>query len=272
MHRASFARPQRWSRRTHSLTLRTTLKNWLARHGTTGRRTHGPRGTTRLRSRRNRAWRRSFIHRSRPRLGNDHSRRGRLRWASYSRGRCRTRRRWRRLGRCRGCGRWRSGWCGCHGWRRRCWWTRRSRYWRHRSHCRLLHRRRNHCRPRGWRWRSWRGYGNRRNWRRRCRLRGRRRRNRRPGRNRGRWRTNGRSRSRSRFLLLGNRFQHIPGARDVRQIDLGLDFFFAAQWARRSRSRRLPFSRAADVGSHFFRFMLLKRTGMGLLLRHPDER
>jgi hypothetical protein len=57
----------------------------------------------------------------------------------------------------------------------------------------------------------------------------------------------------------------------VRQIDLGLDFFFAAQWARGTGGRRLRFGRAADVGSHFFRFMLLERTGMGLLLRHPDD-
>jgi hypothetical protein len=57
----------------------------------------------------------------------------------------------------------------------------------------------------------------------------------------------------------------------VRQINLGLDFFFAAQWARGTGGRRLRFGRAADVGSHFFRFMLLERTGMGLLLRHPDD-
>ena len=74
------------------------------------------------------------------------------------------------------------------------------------------------------------------------------------------------------FLLLRNRLQHISGPGDVRQIDLGLDFFFAAQWARRARRRRLRFGRAADVGPYFFSFMLLERTGMGLLLRHPDER
>jgi hypothetical protein len=42
----------------------------------------------------------------------------------------------------------------------------------------------------------------------------------------------------------------------VRQIDLGSDFFFAAQWARAAPGR-LPFSRAADVGSHFFCFVVL---------------
>jgi hypothetical protein len=57
----------------------------------------------------------------------------------------------------------------------------------------------------------------------------------------------------------------------MRQINLGLDFFFAAQRARGPR-RRLRFGRAADVGPYFFRFMLLERTGMGLLLRHSDDR
>jgi len=66
--------------------------------------------------------------------------------------------------------------------------------------------------------------------------------------------------------------QHISRPGDVRQIDFGLDFFFAAQRARGTRRRRLRFGRAAEVDPHFFRFMLLERTGMGLLLRHPDER
>jgi hypothetical protein len=58
----------------------------------------------------------------------------------------------------------------------------------------------------------------------------------------------------------------------VRQIDLGLDFFFAANRARGPGRRRLRFGRAAEVHSHFFRFMLFERTGMGLLLSHPDQR
>jgi hypothetical protein len=44
----------------------------------------------------------------------------------------------------------------------------------------------------------------------------------------------------------------------VRQIDLGLDFFFTAQRARGTRRRRLGFGRAANVGPHFFSFMLLE--------------
>jgi hypothetical protein len=58
----------------------------------------------------------------------------------------------------------------------------------------------------------------------------------------------------------------------MRQVNLGPDFFLATQRARRPGRRRLRLGRTADVGPYFFRFMLLKRTGMGLLLRHPDDR
>jgi hypothetical protein len=77
-------------------------------------------------------------------------------------------------------------------------------------------------------------------------------------------------RRRNRFLLLSNGSQHISGTGDVGQINLGLDFFFAAQWTRRLRAGRRRFGRAAQVDPHFFRFVILDRTGMGLLLRHPD--
>jgi hypothetical protein len=79
-------------------------------------------------------------------------------------------------------------------------------------------------------------------------------------------------RRRDRFLLLCDGFQHVSGPGDVRQVDLGFDFFFAAQRTRGPGRRRLRFGRAADVGPYFFCFMLLERTGMGLLLRHSDER
>jgi hypothetical protein len=71
---------------------------------------------------------------------------------------------------------------------------------------------------------------------------------------------------------LRDRAQHISRPRDVRQVDLGFDFFFAAQWTRGPRRRCLPFSRAADIGPHFFRFMVFDRTGVRLLLSHSDER
>jgi hypothetical protein len=52
--------------------------------------------------------------------------------------------------------------------------------------------------------------------------------NRRPG---GDRRRNWLRRSRYGFLLLRDRFQHVAGTRDMGQINLGLDFFFAAQRA-----------------------------------------
>jgi hypothetical protein len=44
----------------------------------------------------------------------------------------------------------------------------------------------------------------------------------------------------------------------MRQIDLGLDFLFTAQWTRGPGRRSLRFGRAAKVDSHFFSFMLLE--------------
>jgi hypothetical protein len=66
-------------------------------------------------------------------------------------------------------------------------------------------------------------------------------------------------------------FQHISRPGDVRQINLGLDFFFATQRPRGLCSRRRRFGRAAQVDPYLFRFVILERTGMGLLLRHPDD-
>ena len=58
----------------------------------------------------------------------------------------------------------------------------------------------------------------------------------------------------------------------MRQINLGLDFFFAAQGAGRAGRRRLRFSRAADVGPYFFRFVLFQRAGMRFFLGDSDKR
>jgi uncharacterized protein YwbE len=58
----------------------------------------------------------------------------------------------------------------------------------------------------------------------------------------------------------------------VRQINLGLDFFFAARWARGLRRRGRRFGRAANMHPYFFCFVLFERTGMRLLLGHSDER
>jgi len=66
--------------------------------------------------------------------------------------------------------------------------------------------------------------------------------------------------------------EHISRPGNVRQIDLGLNFFFAAQRAGGLRGVRLRFAGGAEVGAYFYRFVLLQRTGMRLLLCHPDER
>jgi len=75
-----------------------------------------------------------------------------------------------------------------------------------------------------------------------------------------------------RLFLLGNGFENVPRAGDVRQVNLGFDFFFAAQRAGWLGPVSRRFGQAAEVGPHLFRFMLFERTGMGLLLGHSDER
>ena len=77
-------------------------------------------------------------------------------------------------------------------------------------------------------------------------------------------------RRRGCFFLLRDGSQHISRPGDVRQVNLGLDFFFAAQRARGLHRSRRGLGRAAQMDPHFIRFMILERTGMGLLLRHPD--
>jgi hypothetical protein len=218
-----------------------------------------------LRRRRDRPRRRRLVHRTRSGLRNNHARRWRLRRCGSRRWRNRPRRRSRRLRCCRCCSRrrWRRRRSGRRNRARRCGNCRSGGGWRH-WRSRLLCRRSDHCGSRrgrcncgrrGRRSRRWRRLY----WRHSHRLSRHRRRR-------------GPSRGRRCLLLLRDGFEHISRPRDVRQIDLGLDFFFAAQRAGRSGRRRLRFRRAADVGPYFFRFMLLERTGMGLLLRHPDDR
>jgi len=212
-----------------------------------------------LRGGRRDAWWR-FVYRARTRLRHYHARRRRLR--RHGRWRNRTRRNccWSRHGRRN----WRSGhgWHDCHG--RWCGHTRRC------GHRRGDRRRSNHGfldgrrggRTYGRRWRNRRRSG------RRCWLR---------DRFDSRLGDDGRRhywpcRMRHRFFLLRDGPENISRPGDVRQIDLGLDFFFAARRARESGRWGMPFGRAADVGAHLFRFMLLQRTGMRLLLSHSDER
>jgi hypothetical protein len=57
----------------------------------------------------------------------------------------------------------------------------------------------------------------------------------------------------------------------MRQIDLGLDFFFAAWRFSGSSGGRLRFAGGAEVNAYLLCFVLFQRTGMRLLLSHPDH-
>jgi hypothetical protein len=62
----------------------------------------------------------------------------------------------------------------------------------------------------------------------------------------------------NRSLLLSNGAQHVTRPRDMREVDLGLDFFFAVNGARR-RPRRTGryLGAAAEMFPHQFRFEIL---------------
>jgi hypothetical protein len=268
MHRTPLSRTQ-GTRRTSAGNHRTgALKNWLSRHWTPGRGTHGPGRRAGLCNGCDRPRRRSFIHRTRSSLRNNHARSRRLwrprnhwnrtrrrhwsmgRGRSRNRGRCRYRWRWRNHRRCRR--RYQPRRCSNRRCGRRRRWSQGGSHGGHGPFCRWS----NHFRPRSWR----------RRWSFRCRNR----------RRRGRWRwscrrSRGRNhrlcrnwshcgprRRRDGFLLLGNGFQHISRPGNMRQIDLGLDFLFTAQGTRGPGRRSLRFGRAANMDSHFFGFMLLE--------------
>ncbi len=153
-------------------------------------------------------------------------------------------------------------------WRRRCnnrsgWSSRRRR------NCRLFHHglRYNGLRRRD---RSRRNHGCGR--RRRFRDLRYRRSNRRLCGDRRNWRTHRRRGRSGSFLLLRNSAQHIPGTRDVRQVDLGFDFFFAAQRTRGFRRGSLRIGLASNMSPDLVCFVVLDRTGMRLLLSHSDKR
>jgi hypothetical protein len=268
MHGTALAGTQR-ARRTSAGNLWTrALKNGLTGNGAAGRGTHAPCGRSGLRCRRDGTRRRRFVHGTRPSLRHNHARSRRLRRACNGRWCSRPRRRHWSLRRGSGGRRRRSGRNRSRRWHQRARWSnsrRRIGCNRSRGSCGPFRGRRHNCGTRRGRWCNWsrRCRSRRRGWscdrRGNCWL-------------RRHWR---RCRPQSRgncFLLLRNGFQHVSGPGDVRQIDLGLDFFFAPQRARGPGRRRLRFGRAADVEPHFFRFILLERTGMGLLLRHTDER
>jgi len=250
MHRTAFTRTQRWARRTHARHLRArALENWLPGYGAAGRRAHSDRHSG-LHSRcYHRARRRSLIYGTRSGLGHNHARSRRL-WPGQRRRGDGTRNRGS-LGRRR------------HRYRR---WSRRRQYGRRRSrnarwrYCRRRGRSngrpfrgrhgRNHSGPRrGWRRRNW--------WRRNRPCRSCHRRHHYwcgYGRGLCGHRRNRRSRrGRYHFLLLRDGSEHISRPGDVGQVNLGLDFFLAARWARRLGGWRRSFRRSTQADSDLFR-------------------
>jgi hypothetical protein len=147
---------------------------------------------------------------------------------------------WRRrdLGRCH----WTRGQNGlCNGRNR----PRRGNRWWRRGNCRRLGRRHNSRLG---------GSGRRRN----C--------------GRWAWHYSGRLQGRrNRLFLLRNCLKDISRPGNIRKVNLGLDFFFAAGCPCRLRGRRLRLCGSMEVGPHLFRLVLFERTGVRLLLRHSDQ-
>jgi len=77
---------------------------------------------------------------------------------------------------------------------------------------------------------------------------------------------------RYRFLLLCDGLEHISRTGDVREIDLGLDLFFATQRTCSFRCVCRGFGCTPNVSPHLFSFVFLERTGVGLLLRDSNNR
>jgi hypothetical protein len=273
MHWTPFARTKRRTRRA-SWRLRPcrALKNWLSRHRPSGRRPRRRSGR-----RFSRRGQRRLVYRARAGLRHDHSRRRRNgsgwprqrrtldlhlrditmrrrlhRWRSASGVRCGSRRRASRRKsdtRRRGTrGRCRRSWRGWdHG-----------NFGRDHDHRRRAvsgsHRSRRHHSG-GWGLRrlgrrSW-GHFRRRRWS--CSF----------GSGFHRWRRSGRLDYRARCgllnrsLLLGDGAQHIPGPRDMREVDLGLDAFFFSSGTRTPRRTRRRLRATAEMLPHQFRFEIL---------------
>jgi hypothetical protein len=70
------------------------------------------------------------------------------------------------------------------------------------------------------------------------------------------------------FLELRDGAQHVSGSRNMREVDLGLDLFFAvSRTGRRSRRTRRRLGAAAEMPSHQVRFVIFQRAGVRFLLR-----
>ncbi len=267
---AALTWPQRWlgSRREWPR----PLKNRLARHRTPWRRTLSNglpwlHGCTRLSGRQ--------IHRTRSCLRSNHAARRRL-WSRFvrcRRRRCQTRRSriWSRNGRSRlrpRCIRCRRRGNGGGRLRRRNRHSMRSALWRHRR-CSLGYRLLNNRRSfRDWGGGLWRWCLGRRSnyWRRgscrywSCGL----------GRSRRRCWLHDRRRNFCRGLFDG--LQHIAGLRNLREIDLGLDFIGHSPFRPGLIGRSGFFQFSLEVPAHTFDLIALERTRVALLIVDADGR
>ena len=276
MHWTPFSRTQRRTRLSGRERTRGALKNWLTWNGSSRRRTRSGAGRGCCRRRR---WR--FVHRAGPGLGHDHSRqrRDRSSWLGRRRGLhlrnvslCRRlrrrnttdrggrsrnpghdcdRRRWRICNRWT-CSRWSRGersyrnfrWNHDHRWR-----TVSGSY---RSRGDNPRRRRgsmyvtrglgrHYLRSRRQHWRRWSFRAGFDRWR--------------SGGWPNRWAGRGMF---GCFLLLRDGAQHIAGPRNMREVDLGLDFFFAVSGPRgRLRRPARCFGAPAEMLPYQFRFKIL---------------
>ena len=68
------------------------------------------------------------------------------------------------------------------------------------------------------------------------------------------------------MLLADNRFQHIPGLGDMRQIYLGFDAVGIRTRGARGLRRTCSFAGSSEMDADFLRLMVFKRAGMRLLL------
>jgi hypothetical protein len=59
------------------------------------------------------------------------------------------------------------------------------------------------------------------------------------------------------FLQLRDGAQYIPRARDMREVDLGLDLFFAVRGTRSPRRTGRCVGAAAEMSPHQFGFVIL---------------
>jgi hypothetical protein len=72
------------------------------------------------------------------------------------------------------------------------------------------------------------------------------------------------------LLLTANRFQNVAGTRNIRQIDLGLNFIRLGPARARGLARRLRLVRGAKVRTHLVSLKVFYGTGMCFLFGHAN--